>query len=160
LGKKVERGKGMLIEEKFTVKAPREKVWAFLMDPKSLAPCVPGCEKVKAVDDKNFLVTVKVKIAFVSLAFDMKVEITEMSPPAHLETSAAGEETSMTSNIKAKNVIDLTSLSDRETEVSYRSDVSLFGKLGTMGQSVVKGKAKQVGKEFAAAVKKRLESKA
>jgi carbon monoxide dehydrogenase subunit G len=66
----------------------------------------------------------------------------------------------MTSNIKAKNVVDLTSLSDRETEVSYRSEVSLFGKLGTMGQSVVKGKAKQVGKEFAEAVKKRLESKA
>ncbi len=150
----------MLIEEKFVVKAPREKVWAFLMDPKSLAPCVPGCEKVKAVDDKNFLVTVKVKIAFVSLAFNMKVAITEMSPPAHVETSATGEESSMTSNIKAKNVIDLTSLTDHETEVSYRSEVSLFGKLGTMGQSVVKGKAKQVGKEFAEAVKKHLESRA
>jgi carbon monoxide dehydrogenase subunit G len=152
-------GEGMLIEEKFTVNAPREKVWAFLMDPKSLAPCVPGCEKVKAVDDRTFLATVKVKIAFVSLAFNMKVQITEMSPPAHLETSAAGEESSMTSNIKARSVLDLTSLPDGGTEVSYRSEVSLFGKLGTMGQSVVKGKAKQVGKEFAEAVKKRLESK-
>jgi len=99
---------------------------------------------------------VKVKIAFISLAFNMKVQISEMSPPSHLETLATGEESSMTSNIKAKNVLDLKSLSESETEISYRSEVSLFGKLGTMGQSVVKGKAKQLGKEFAEAIKNRL----
>jgi len=147
----------MLIEEKFTVKAPREKVWAFLMNPNASGPCVPGCEKIEVLDDKTYRVTVKVKIAFVSLAFNMMVKISEMNPPSHLETLATGEESGMASNIKAKNVLDLISLSEFETEVSYRSEVSLFGKLGTMGQSVVKGKAKQLGREFAEAVRDRLE---
>jgi carbon monoxide dehydrogenase subunit G len=150
----------MLIEEKFTVKAPREKAWAFLMNPDASGPCVPGCEKVEVIDDKTYRVTVKVKIAFISVTFNMDVQITEMNPPSHLETLATGQEKSMTSNIKAKNVLDLTSLSESETEVSYRSEFSLFGKLGTMGQSVVKGKAKQLGKEFAEAVKSRLEGQA
>lgn len=150
----------MLIEEKFIVKAPREKVWAFLMNPDASGPCVPGCEKIEVIDGKTYMVTVRVKIAFISLAFNMKVQITEMNPPSHLETIATGEESSMTSNIKARNVLDLNSLSESETEVSYRSEVSLFGKLGTMGQSVVKGKAKQLGKEFAEAVKSRLEGHA
>ena len=150
----------MIIEEKFTVKAPREKVWNFLLNPDASGPCVPGCEKVEVIDDKTYLVTVKVKIAFISLAFNMKVQITEMSPPSHLETLATGEESSMTSNIKAKNVLDLKSLSLSETEISYRSEVSLFGKLGTMGQSVVKGKAKQLGRAFAEDVKRRLEGSA
>jgi len=147
----------MLIEEKFTVKAPREKVWAFLMNPNASGPCVPGCEKIEVLDDKTYRVTVKVKIAFVSLAFNMMVKISEMNPPSHLETLATGEESGMASNIKAKNVLDLISLSEFETEVSYRSEVSLFGKLGTMGQSVVKGKAKQLAREFAEAVRHRLE---
>ena len=150
----------MFIEEKFTVKAPREKVWAFLMNPDASGPCVPGCEKVKVIDDKTYMVTIKVKIAFISLTFNMNVQITEMNPPSHLETLATGEESSMASNIKAKNFLDLNSLSESETEISYRSEVSLFGKLGTMGQSVVKGKAKQLGKEFAEAVKSRLEGSA
>jgi len=150
----------MLIEEKFIVKAPREKVWAFLMNPDASGPCVPGCEKIEVIDDKTYMVTVRVKIAFISLAFNMKVQITEMNPPSHLETIATGEESSMTSNIKARNVVDLNSLSESETEVFYRSEVSLFGKLGTMGQGVVKGKAKQLGKEFAEAVKSRLEGHA
>ncbi|MDI7260376.1 MAG: SRPBCC domain-containing protein [Thermodesulfobacteriota bacterium] len=147
----------MLIEEKFIVKVPREKVWAFLMNPDASGPCVPGCEKIEVIDDKTYMVTVRVKIAFISLAFNMKVQITEMNPPSHLETIATGEESSMTSNIKARNVVDLNSLSESETEVFCRSEVSLFGKLGTMGQGVVKGKAKQLGKEFAEAVKSRLE---
>lgn len=148
----------MLIEEKFTVRAPIEKVWDFLMDPDASGPCVPGCEKVEVVDDKTYKVRVKVKIAFVSFTFNMKVAITDMNRPFHLETVATGEESEMASTIKAKNSLDVKSVSEMETEISYRSDVSLFGKLGTVGQSVVKGKAKQLGKEFANAVKNRLES--
>jgi len=134
----------MLIEEKFTVRAPIEKVWDFLMDPDASGPCVPGCEKVEVVDDKTYKVRVKVKIAFVSFTFNMNV--------------ATGEENEMASSVKAKNSLDVKSVSEMETEISYRSDVSLFGKLGTVGQSVVKGKAKQLGREFANAVKSRLES--
>ena len=130
------------------------------MNPDASGPCVPGCEKVEVIDDKTYRVTVKVKIAFISVTFNMDVQITEMNPPSHLETLATKQEKSLTSNIKAKNVLDLTNLSESETEVSYRSEVSLFGKLGTMGQSVVKGKAKQLGKEFAEAVKSRLEGQA
>jgi carbon monoxide dehydrogenase subunit G len=147
----------MLIEEKFTVRAPIEKVWDFLMDPDASGPCVPGCEKVEVVDDKTYKVRVKVKIAFISFTFNMKVAITDINRPFHLETIATGEESEMASRIKAKNSLDVKSVSEMETEISYRSDVSLFGKLGTVGQSVVKGKARQLGREFANAVKSRLE---
>lgn len=148
---------GMIIEEKFTVKAPREKVWDFLLNPDASGPCIPGCEKIEVIDDKTFMAGVKVKIAFVSFTFNMKVQVTEMNPPSHLETIATGEESSMASSVKAKSFLDLKSLSENETEISYRSEVSIFGRLGTMGQSVVKGKAKQLGKEFVDAVKNQLE---
>lgn len=148
----------MVIEETFTVRAPIEKAWDFLMDPDASGPCVPGCEKVEVLDDKTYRVRVKVKISFISFTFNMKVEIIDMNRPFHLESFSAGEDSKMTSKIRAKSSLDLKSLSEMETGISYRSDVSLFGKLGTMGLSVVKGKAKQLGKQFAGAVKSRLES--
>ncbi len=150
----------MVIEETFTVRAPIEKVWDFLMDPDASGPCVPGCERIEVLDDKTYRVRVKTKISFISFTFNLKVEITAMNPPFHLESVSAGEDSKMTSNIRVKSSLDLESVSEMETGISYRSDVSLFGKLGTMGLSVVKGKAKQLGKEFAGAVKSRLESRA
>lgn len=148
----------MLIEQKFVINAPAERVWAFLMNPDASGPCVPGCEEVRVLDEKTYLAKVNVKIAFVSLAFNVKVTITKMNPPFHLETIATGEERSMTSTLKATSVVDLKGLPEGGTEVSYRSDVGLFGKLGTMGQGVVKGRAKQLGKEFAEAVTRACES--
>ena len=148
----------MVIEETFTVKAPIEKAWDFLIDPDASGPCVPGCEKIEVVDDKTYRVRVKTKISFMSFTFNMKVEIIEMNRPFHLESVSAGEDSKLTSRIRMKSFLDLNSISEMETEISYRSDVSLFGKLGTMGLSVVKGKAKQLGREFAGAVKSRLES--
>ena len=148
----------MVIEETFTVKAPIEKAWDFLIDPDASGPCVPGCEKIEVVDDKTYRVRVKTKISFMSFTFNMKVEIIEMNRPFHLESVSAGEDSKLTSRIRMKSFLDLNSISEMETGISYRSDVSLFGRLGTMGLSVIKGKAKQLGKEFAGAVKSRLES--
>jgi len=148
----------MVIEETFAVKAPIEKAWDFLIDPDASGPCVPGCEKIEVVDDKTYRVRVKTKISFMSFTFNMKVEIIEMNRPFHLESVSAGEDSKLTSRIRMKSFLDLNSISEMETGISYRSDVSLFGRLGTMGLSVIKGKAKQLGKEFAGAVKSRLES--
>jgi carbon monoxide dehydrogenase subunit G len=147
----------MVIEETFTIKAPIEKAWDFLIDPDASGPCVPGCEKIEVVDDKTYKVRVKTKISFISFTFNMKVEIIEMNRPFHLESVSAGEDSKLTSRIRMKSSLDLKSISEMETGISYRSDVSLFGKLGTMGLSVIKGKAKQLGKEFAGALKSRLE---
>ena len=37
-------------EERFTVHAPPDTVWAFLLDPKRLAPCIPGCDDLEVVE--------------------------------------------------------------------------------------------------------------
>jgi hypothetical protein len=40
-------------------------------------------------------------------------------------------------------------LSKDETEVSYRSEVSVVGRLATFGDRVLRHKASEIGKEFA-----------
>jgi carbon monoxide dehydrogenase subunit G len=37
----------MLIEGKFTLKAPLQKVWDFLLEPGTLLSCIPGAEKME-----------------------------------------------------------------------------------------------------------------
>ena len=57
-----------------------------------------------------------------------------------------------------KNALDPSEVSPGETEVRYRSEVSVLGRLGSIGFSVMKGKVRQQGEEFARNVKAHLES--
>ena len=36
------------------INAPRERVWAFLMDPDQVGPCGPGVETIEIVDETHF----------------------------------------------------------------------------------------------------------
>ena len=46
------------------------------------------------------------------------------------------------------------------TEVSYRIELTVFGKLASLGLAVIKGRAKQMADEFAARIRTRLETPA
>jgi carbon monoxide dehydrogenase subunit G len=54
-------------------------------------------------------------------------------------------------------VIGFKSLSENETEISYRSEVMVVGKLATFGERIMRAKSKDLGKEFANNVQKKLE---
>jgi len=43
----------MIIEGKFTLKAPIQKLWDTLLDPETLRSCIPGAEKIERLDDKT-----------------------------------------------------------------------------------------------------------
>ena len=40
----------MLMEGKFTIKAPIQKLWDTLLDPETLLSCIPGAEKIERID--------------------------------------------------------------------------------------------------------------
>lgn len=147
----------MLIRERFTVNAPIKKVWDFLMDVKALAECIPGCETVEQVDEKNFKIRVNVKVGPISCRFLIAAKILEMEPPKRLTSESKGEDKGLSSMIRQKNLLELEELSDAETSVSYSSEIALYGKLGGLGHHVIQGKARQMGAEFAQAIKMRLE---
>ena len=44
----------MQIEETFSVKAPIQKLWDSLLDPEIVGPCIPGCEKVETINNKEY----------------------------------------------------------------------------------------------------------
>lgn len=52
----------MLAEGKFTIKAQIQKAWDNLLSPETLASCIPGCEKLEAIDEKTFDCIVKQKV--------------------------------------------------------------------------------------------------
>lgn len=142
-----------LFEEEFTVEAAPDTVWDFLLDPQRVAPCLPGCESVEIESATTYRVRLTVKVGFLSTTQNLKVELVESDRPRHLVSLARGEDRKLASQVEVRNTLDLAPASPGATLVRYRSDVRVLGRLGSVGDAVMKVKAKQVAADFAANVR-------
>jgi carbon monoxide dehydrogenase subunit G len=136
-------------EERFTVNASPEAVWAFLLDPKRLAPCIPGCDDLEVVDDRIYRLRLAVKVGFLSTRQDVRMEIVERDPPRRLVSEGRGEDSRLGSRIELRNTLELAPAADGATTVAYASDVTVLGRLGSIGDAVMKVKAKELAGVFA-----------
>ncbi len=147
----------MLIEERFTVKSAVDILWDSLLDPAIIGSCIPGCEKVEPINDKAYDSIIKAKVGFITVRFKVRTVIEEMILHQLIRTVGEGSEMRNLGFFRQKTRINFNALSEDETELSYQSEISIVGKLATFGDRILKAKAREIGKEFADAVKKKLE---
>jgi carbon monoxide dehydrogenase subunit G len=146
----------MLMEGKFTLKAPIQKIWDTLLEPETLLSCIPGAEKIERLDEKTYDCVVKQKVGPISVKFKFKSILTKTEPPAHIEIEGEGDDIAKAGHFVQKSVVDLREIAPNEVEVSYRSDVNIVGKLAMFGDRIMKAKAKKVEEEFTLALQERL----
>ncbi len=127
----------MKIEEGFTVRAPRERVWAFLTDPTKMAPCVPGCREIQIVGPNSYRASVRVAIGPIKAEFRLEVEVEEEVPPRLARSVTRGEEGTRASTLLARSLLELKEIEPGATAVRYSSDISVVGRLGRFGLGVL-----------------------
>jgi hypothetical protein len=149
----------MLIEGKFRLKAPIEEVWDFLLKPETLASCIPGCEKVEIIDEKTYNSIVKQKVGPISVRFKFTTTLTEIAPPTHLKAVGSGSAMNNLGNFRQETNVDLKEVPEEEVEISYKSNVSIVGRLATFGDRIMRAKAKKVGDEFTRALEVKLKGR-
>jgi len=148
----------MLIEGKFTLKAPIQQVWDFLLEPGTLASCIPGAEKMEAIDDKTYEGVVKQKVGPISVKLKFTQTLTEIDPPKHVKAVGRGADITKAGTFTQETVVDLTEISKDEVEVAYRSNVSMVGRLATFGERIMRAKVKSVGEQFTNNLQEKLKS--
>lgn len=146
----------MLIEGKFTIKTQIQKAWDNLLNPETLASCIPGCEKMEAIDEKTFDCIVKQKVGPITVRLKFITTLTEVDPPTHLKAVGKGADMSKAGTFTQETVLDLKEVSGGEVEVSYKSDVRIVGRLATFGDRIMRAKARDVEKQFTQALSERL----
>ena len=68
----------MHFEGTVQINAPRDKVWAFVIDPNQVGQCGPGVESIEVIDDSHFKATAKVGIGFISARFNVNMEFVDL----------------------------------------------------------------------------------
>lgn len=148
----------MLIEGKFNMKAPIKKVWDFLMAPGTLASCIPGAEKMEAVDDTTWEGTVKQRVGPISVKLNFTQTLSDIDPPKHLKAVGRGSAMGGAGTFTQETIVDLKEIAGGEVEVAYSSKVNMVGRLATFGERIMRAKVNKIGAEFTSNLQKKLES--
>ena len=149
----------MLMEGKFTLKAPIQEVWDFLLEPETLASCVPGAEKMEAIDDKTYESVVKQKVGPIAVRFKFTTTLTDIDPPRSLKAVGRGGDIAKAGNFTQETTVNLTEIAKDEVEISYTSNVSVVGRLAIFGERIMRAKSKSVGEEFTRNLQEKLKSR-
>ena len=148
----------MLFEGKFTLKAPIQEVWDNMLKPGTLASCIPGAEKIEAIDDKTYEGVVKEKLGPISVKIKFTQTLTDMDPPRHVKAVGKGADVTKAGTFSQVTAIDLKEIGKGEVEVAYSTNVNLVGRLATFGERIMRAKANRTVDEFIGNLRKKLES--
>lgn len=138
----------MNINGEFTVNAPRARVFNALRDARFFASCVEGVQDLTEIDPTHYTAVLETRVAYLKFRFKVTVEITKLQEPDEIEARVEGTPLGVVGRLTATSRTKLTDAGD-ETRVDYSVETALTGKLGSLGQPVLKSKAKQMEKQFA-----------
>jgi uncharacterized protein len=130
------------------IKAPRDTVWAFVIDPNKVGQCGPGVDKIEVVDQTHFKATAKVGIGFIQARFVVNVELAELKPPERALIKAHGQAPG--SAVDGSAEMRLSDGAEPGTTVmDWTADVAIAGRLASVGARMIEGTAnKMIGEAF------------
>jgi carbon monoxide dehydrogenase subunit G len=140
----------MIIDQRTTIDAPLERVWAFIVDIPAVSRCVPGVEAFERVDDETFQGALKVKVGPVTVRLQGRITVVRTDQETHTAVLAIeAAERRISSSVSATTTLALEASSPEATDLHIHTEASILGKLGDFGQSVMRRKADQLASEFA-----------
>jgi hypothetical protein len=131
-----------------TIAAPREAVFKALSDASFFASCISGVRDLKAIDATHYDAVLDTRIAYMRFSFKVAVEMSRITPSEEIEAKVEGTPIGMVGRLTATATTRLADIGEG-TIIRYSIDATLTGKLGSMGQSVLVAKAKEMEKQFA-----------
>jgi uncharacterized protein len=130
------------------VKAPREAVFSAMRDARFFASCVDGVHDLNEIDPQHYTAVFETKVAYIKFKFNVTVELTRAEPPGEIEGKVEGVPLGIVGRMTARSVLRLEQQGD-DTKIHYETESTLAGKLGSIGQPVLRAKAKEMERLFA-----------
>jgi carbon monoxide dehydrogenase subunit G len=138
----------MKLTGEITVRAPRETVFTALRDARFFASCVDGVRDLNEIDATHYSAVFETRIAYMKFKFNVAVELTRVEPPSEIEAKVEGVPLGVVGRLTARSVMQVLDAGE-ETKVRYETESTLAGKLGSIGQPVLRAKAKEMENQFA-----------
>jgi carbon monoxide dehydrogenase subunit G len=139
----------MKFSGELTVKAPRAEVYKAVRDARFFASCVDGVSELNETAPDSYAAVFETKVAYMKFKFKVSVEVVRAEPPHEIEAKVEGAPLGIVGRLSATALTRLTEVGDA-TKIAYEVEAAWTGKLGSLGQPVLRAKAKDMERQFAA----------
>jgi hypothetical protein len=139
----------MKFSGELTVKAPRAEVYKAVRDARFFASCVDGVRDLEEIAPDTYSAVFETKVAYMKFSFKVTVAVVRADAPREIEAKVEGAPLGIVGRLTATSLTKLIEAGD-ETKIAYEVDAALTGKLGSLGQPVLRSKAKEMERQFAA----------
>src|SRR6266566_4352641 len=129
------------------VPAPRESVFDRLRDAQFFASCVEGVGALAEIAPNQYSARLTTKVAYIRFDFDVNVQIVRAERPDAIEARIDGKPHGVVGRLSATSSANFAE-EGNGTKVAYQIEASLTGRLGSIGQPVLKSKAKEMERQF------------
>ena len=150
----------MKLQNACVIPAGMERSWDLLLDIGSSARCVPGVAEVAPDGDGCFRGSLKAKVGPMGITLSGTVTILQQerdSGRARFVVEASDRRVG--GGVKTEMSMQLSPISPDETELAIETDTTFMGRLGELGQPVIRRKAQSTIEEFARNLSRELASK-
>ncbi|MBI2170645.1 MAG: SRPBCC family protein [Chloroflexi bacterium] len=138
----------MKFEHQFTVPAPRAALWAALQDFPRVASCIPGAEEVRPGEHGDYQGSLRVTIGPMGVTLTGSVTVAQEEAAGLWRMTAQAQDRKVGGGARAIIEAALVEVDSRQTALKITADVQLMGRLGELGQPLIKRKADAIFKEF------------
>lgn len=148
----------MKLEGRIEIAAPARQVWDLVLDPLTLASCVPGVKDVRKIDDRTFEGSITASVGPMDGDFTFTAVITEAVFPDTLVVEMSGIDSVTKSRLEVLVTGALLVEAESQTKLTYRADVKVKGRLAILGEMILRATASMMISQVTGCLKARLES--
>ena len=149
----------MKYQGKVSLQATAETVWDVVLDIDQFADCMPGLQDLVKIDERTFEGGMSARVGPVSGDFRFRAQIVDAEEPVSLSAHVAGED-SLTKSTMTSDITMNLSPDGISTELTYAAEVNIKGRLGIVGDMILRATGAQVIEEFFNRLRKKVEAPA
>ena len=147
----------MKVEIVSVVPASREAIWALVMDIPKAASCIPGLKDITQDGETSYQATLQARVGPMGMNLSGVITILSQdaeSGDAHFLVEA--NDRRVGGGVKTNMSMKITAKSPTETELEIVADTTFMGRLGELGQPLIRRKARNTLEDFSKNLRKLL----
>ena len=149
----------MKVEIVSVVPAGREAIWALVMDIPKAASCIPGLKDIAPDGEARYQATLQARVGPMGMNLSGVITVLSQdaeSGEAHFLVEA--NDRRVGGGVKTNMSMKVTAKSPTETELEIVADTTFMGRLGELGQPLIRRKARNTLEDFSKNLSKLLAS--